>query len=520
MTEAQQKDAGADSREAVSYGSTVATLLRGWYGGDPTVSLPERFTRITADSGEVVDGALFVALRGTNLDGHEFIADAIRRGAVAVLVEDETAVPGDAGVPVIRVKDTRDALAELAAEWYGRPADGLPLVGITGTAGKTSTLTILEAILTAAGMRTGTIGSLGLRVAGETLEETGYTVPDPLLLHGEMARLRRESSQLAAMEVTSHALDQQRVAGLCYNLGIFTNLLPLEHSEYHGDLRGYVDAKSRFFDHLEDCAPLVYNIDDPIVRRLVHGRRIDPVSCGSSRAARVRVEGRDVSRRGTRLSLHLRRPLRRLDGSRVEPQRIDLKTNLLGRSNVANATLATVSALCLGAESEQVAETLAEFKAPKRRMQIVHHGRFTILDDTVGHPDSISSLFEVVQGLDCSRVHAVFAVRGQRGPKINGQSAAALAIWARRLDLESVILSCSAEAADERNRVEPEEIEAFRRPLEREGVRWTEHERLDTAVRAALSAADEGDLVLLLGAQGMDEGADVAQAWLAENAMA
>src|SRR5690606_5140809 len=221
-------------------------------------------------------------------DGHRFLADAVARGALAAVVEAGSEVP--AGVPALMVADTRVALAELGAAWYGRPADRLALVGITGTIGKTSVLSILAVILDRAGIPAGTIGSLGIRF-GDTVRATRLTTPDALTLHSALAHMLAGGARLAAMEVTSHALVQQRVHGLRFGLGVFTNLTLLEHLEYHGSFRRYVEAKLRYFDHLERGAPLVYTAGDRLVHALVRDRRgARPVGCGPGGTVSVRAE--------------------------------------------------------------------------------------------------------------------------------------------------------------------------------------------------------------------------------------
>lgn len=491
----------------------LSELLRPVSGASAPTAGDVPIRSVTARSDDVRPGALFVALRGTKVDGHDFVDEAVRSGAAALVVEDAGVA---AEVPVVRVADTRRALAAIAAEWHGRPAERLRLAGITGTVGKTSTLAVLEAILAAAGARIGTIGSLGVKVDGEPIERHGYTAPDPLLLHGELARLEAEGAALVAMEVTSHALVQERVAGLRYALGIFTNLLPLEHAEYHGTFRAYVRAKARFFEHLDAGAPLVHNADDRAVRRLVREHDVVPVGCGRARTAAVRIEPESVSPEGTRLVLNVRRALPRVGGGEVEAQRIPVRMRLLGRSNLSNAALAATAALLLGAEAETVREVLAGLHSPRRRLEVIHHGRFLAIDDTVGHPESVSALFEVVGELRPRRIHAAFAVRGQRGPRINRHVANALAIWAARLPLGTLVLTRSAEAVDERNAVTDREHAAFRKPLRDAGVPFEERDRLDDAVHRALEAAGDGDVVLLLGAQGMDRGMEIARAWLGE----
>jgi UDP-N-acetylmuramoyl-L-alanyl-D-glutamate--2,6-diaminopimelate ligase len=472
-----------------------------------------RIDHIVTRSEDVKPGALFVAIPGSSADGHTFIADAARRGAAAIMVERD--VGGALDAPLVRVGNIRRALAELAAEWHGRPADRLDLIGITGTAGKTSTLALLEAALLAGGMRVGSIGSLGLHIQGETQEETVYTTPDPMLLHHELLRLADAGMDLVAMEATSHALVQERVHGLRYGLGIFTNLLPLEHSEYHADFGDYVRAKSLFFDLLAPGAPLVYNHDDPVTRELVRSRDIPGVAVGSGSDATVQISRVVTSDTGTDLTLSVTAPVPGMSGGSVEPLELRLRLQLLGRSNTSNAALAATAALCAGARPEDVAGALAGFEPPSRRLQVVHRGRFTLLDDTVGHPESISAFFAVVEELAPNRVHAVYAVRGQRGDRINRENAEALAVWAHRVGIHTLVVTRSAESADLLNEVEEQEYMAFLEPLRQRRIPFREVDRLQPAVEAVLDAAGDGDIVALLGAQGMNSGQDIARAWLA-----
>ncbi|CAN5576831.1 UDP-N-acetylmuramoyl-L-alanyl-D-glutamate--2,6-diaminopimelate ligase [soil metagenome] len=469
--------------------------------------------RISRDSRQVQPGDLFVAIRGTSADGNDAIPQAVANGALAVVVEREVENPG---VPVVRVENTRRAWAELAAAWYGHPAERLPLVGITGTLGKTSVLTMLEAILAEVGRRAGTIGSLGIRFGAE-VEETGHTVPDALVLQRALARMIEGGAELAMMEATSHALSQERLHGLGFALGIFTNLVPLEHMEYHGSFEEYVKVKSLFFDHLRPGAPVVYAGGDRVVGALLEERGLPGIGCGAGDDAHVQIRRLGMDTERTRLSLRVQRPLPRLDGGQVEPSEFPLELRLLGRSHVTNAALAGTAALCLGADAQAVQGALDAFPPPRRRMEILHRGRFTVLDDTVGHPDSISAVFEVAEQLPHRRIHAVVAVRGQRGEEINQRTAGAIAIWTERVPLTSLIVTRSREAADERNRVEPEEHAAFTERLREGGCDFEEHERLDEAVELALGRAGEGDLVLLLGAQGMDAGAEIVRRWLEEH---
>jgi UDP-N-acetylmuramoyl-L-alanyl-D-glutamate--2,6-diaminopimelate ligase len=492
----------------------LGELLRGLAGAAaPPGAADTPITGITADSRSVRPGQLFVAIRGTRQDGHAFAAEAVRRGAAAVLAEHDVAVPDD--IPIIRVPDSRRALAQLAAAWHHHPARRLTLIGVTGTIGKTSVVSLLQAILEAAGHRVGTIGSLGIRTTSGTRDDTGYTVPDPLLLHEKLAAIADEGCDFAIMEVTSHALAQHRVHGLHYALAIFTNLLPLEHEDYHGSFRRYAEAKLRFFDHLRPDAPLVFNADDRAVTTLAHDRHFDAVGCGRDWHADVRIVCPRIDPSGTRFTLNLRRPLPCLHRDALPPQRLPLHLRLLGRPAASNAALAATAALCLGTDPALVRNALGRIPAPPRRMQLVHRGRFSILDDTVAHPESLSALFEFVRRMPAQKLHILFAVRGRRGARINRQLAESLAIWLRRFPFATLVITRAEGAVSHRNRVDDHELAAFLEPLRHARLPILLRDRLDDAVTTTLERAAPGDLVLLLGAQGANAAASHARRWLA-----
>jgi UDP-N-acetylmuramoyl-L-alanyl-D-glutamate--2,6-diaminopimelate ligase len=459
---------------------------------------------ITNHSAEVEQGSLFVAVPGHARDGTKYVAQAVERGAVAIMAE--SAVDAPEHVPVILVPDARRALADLAADWHGHPADHLSLIGITGTVGKTSVLSMLDAVMRRAGRPIGTIGSLGIGLGGE-LQPTGHTAPDALILHRALADITDAGLDAAAMEVTSHALVQRRMEGLRFDLGVLLNLVPFEHVDYHKTFRGYIDAKSRYFDHLAPGAPLIFNNDDRVVRGVVRGRDIRPVPSGFSRHAVVRIENVRPDHSGMRLELNVRRRVEGLHGHVAEPHHLPLDLRLLGRSNATNAALAATAALCLGADDEAVHDALRDLDAPRRRMELMRIDGILVLDDTVGHPDSLSMVFEVVSALEASRLHVAFGIRGSRGSRINRRLGEALAVWSESMSIETLAVTSCEDTSDERNRVTPDERAAFTSALESAGTSFELYGTCAGAVARLMSRARSGDLVLLLGAQGMDSAA-------------
>jgi UDP-N-acetylmuramoyl-L-alanyl-D-glutamate--2,6-diaminopimelate ligase len=513
--------------------ATVGELCAGLAGTKvPADAASIEVSAVADDSREVAPGALFVAVPGTDDDGRGHASDAVARGAVAVLSES----PLDVGVPVIIVPDARAALAHVAAASLGRPADRLRLVGITGTVGKTTVMTLLGEILRASDIPAGTIGSLGVHYPDDDTGDDGAgddgagddsagdatslnTTPGALKLQQTLAEMVASGTRVVAMEVTSHAIVQQRVRGLEYDLGVFTNVAMLEHMEYHGSFRDYVDAKSQFLSLLARDAPLVYAAGDRVVRniaRLHPGPRISVGGGGALVTVRRYEQGVD----GTHITLNVGKPLPLLDGGRIGPLRLPLELRTLGRAGIMNASLAAVTALCLGARPNAIHRALARLQPPRRRMQLLRRSGPTIIDDTVGHPDSITAVFEVAQMLQYRELRVAFVIRGQRGEEINVRDAEAIAIWSRHVRIDRLVVSAASEQSDERNAVTDRERSAFLSVLEHAGLVFTYHDSLEDTITETLDGVQSEDLVLLLGAQGMDAGAEIVDRLLPPDAHA
>lgn len=466
---------------------------------------------VTADTREMRRGYVFVAVPGTEEDGHRFIAEAIEADAAAIITQRDV---GPRDVPVIRVDDARRALARLAAAWYDHPGDRLHLVGITGSLGKTSVLTFLEAILEETGHRVGAIGSeiVGMRVHDRFDVATPNTTPDPVTLHRGLRVMADSGARLAAMEVSSHAVDQDRVHGLQFSTGVFTNLVPLEHQDYHGSFDHYVTTKCGFFDLMKPGAPLIVGADSPRLVDEVASRGLAALTCGFEQSADIHIRDAVMSDAGSRFSLDVRTPLARADGSVLEPVTIPFETRLLGRPHLLNAAFAAAAALSVTADVAAVQRGLGAIEPPHRRMELLRVQDLLVLDDTAGHPDSLDAVFDVVRQLPHRRLHVVAAIRGSRGPDINARLAATLARRHAEDPLASLIATDSADTVGDADHVEPDERQAFLGAVEQAGVAVEHHERLADALARVVERLDEGDLLVLVGAQGMRAGAELLRA--------
>lgn len=498
--------------------SELARAARASYEGDHDVDI----TGLALDSRRARPGDLFFAIAGTRADGAGFVADAVAHGAVAACATHP--VPG---VPTVVVPDVRAALGRMAAAFWGNPAERVQLVGITGTLGKTSTALLVLSALGASGHGAGIIGSLGVRARGvddptlaARLPDTdGMTTPDAPTLHRALRMLADAGVATVAMEVTSHALAQHRVDGLCLKLGVMTNLVPDEHLEYHGSPEQYLKTKARFFDLLETGAPIVANGDDPLVRDMVRdavGRRAHPVvwvSVDGHPDASVKVSELRRDAAGSTFALEVARPLPRLAGGTVGPVTVPLVLPVFGVQQVGNAALAATAALIAGASPEGLSAAVAEVEPMRRRMQIVRAAAPLVVDDTSGNPETLRAVFESVRALPHRALRVVFGIRGMRGKEINRRLAMSLAgLVTARGSEEPVrlVVTASEDTADARNRVLDEERDVFLRAMDAARARYEFEPTLRGAIARALDGLADDDLLLLLGAQGMDESARLA----------
>ena len=470
-------------------------------------------TGIAVDSRQVRPGDLFVAQRGARADGLAFAPEARANGAVAACAASPVQE-----FPTIVAPDPRGAVPRLAAALYGHPARELRLVGITGTLGKTSTALLVQSALAASGVPVGVIGSLGVRIQGR-VADTGMTTPDAPAIHRAFRRMVDGGVGTAVLEVTSHGIALRRVAGLTFALGALTNLVPDEHLDFHGTAAHYLRTKARFFDMLEDGAPLVVNHDDRGVRSLVgeggvaSRRPVVSVSSVGDPEAAVVVSGLRTDAAGSAFALEIRSPLPCVGGGVVPAGAVPLVLPVLGVHQVANAALAAVVALLAGATPTGVTESVAEQAPIRRRMEVVRHASPIVLDDTVGNPRALEAVFQSTRAIPHERLRIAFGIRGARGSGINRRLAVILARALQALDRPArLVVTASEDASGPRDRVRPEEREVVLETLREAGVPFSYEPALTDAVRRVLEGSGDGDLVLLLGAQGMDRAAELARA--------
>jgi UDP-N-acetylmuramyl-tripeptide synthetase len=371
-------------------------------GGGPDA----RVDRVVHDSGQAAPGALFVAVRGRRVDGHDFAAAAARSGA-AVAVERDVALP--AGAAWLRLADTRASLAELAAAVSGRPARRLLVVGVTGTEGKTTTTHMAAHVLDHAGVPAGYLSTVAHRAGGpDRPNASGMTTMQAPQVQEWLARMVADGASAAVVEATSHALDQDRVGACEFDVAAFTNVFS-DHLDYHGSLEAYQQAKARLIDLCAAAAgkgvpkTAVLNRDDASYEALAARPIERRLSYGIETAADVRAAGVEpAGDGGTAFRIHF--------GGASAPVRL----RMAGRFNVSNALCAAGSCLALGLTLDQVAAGLSDFRGVRGRLEPVELGQpFQLYVDFADSPLSLDNMLSALRPATRGRLMVMFGATGR-----------------------------------------------------------------------------------------------------------
>lgn len=335
-------------------------------------------TGVQSDSRLVVPGSLFVAVRGTAVDGHTYIGAAIEKGASAIVCEEiPEGLNGKATFVV--VKDSAPAVGLLASKWYGNPSQKLVLVGVTGTNGKTTIATLLYKMFLRMGHKVGLISTV-CNYINERPIPTEHTTPDPLTLHHLMADMVADGCEYAFMEVSSHAIDQRRISGLDFNGGIFTNLTR-DHLDYHKTVENYLRAKKRFFDDLPTSAFALTNLDD----------KSGMVMLQNTRAKKLTYSLRTLADfKGKILEAHF-------EGTDLLINNHEVTVHFVGRFNAYNLLAVYGAAVALGKDSEEVLVHLSALYPVTGRFETIRSPKgFTAIVDYAHTPDALTNVLNAI----------------------------------------------------------------------------------------------------------------------------
>jgi UDP-N-acetylmuramoyl-L-alanyl-D-glutamate--2,6-diaminopimelate ligase len=444
---------------------------------------------VTSDSRQVKPGALFVAVAGGRADGHDHAGEAARAGAVAVLAE--RPVPCTPAV-LLLVPSSRRALALAAAALQRRPAERLLVCGVTGTKGKTTVTYLVEACAEAAGVASGVIGTVSWRVPGRS-RPASHTTPDAVEVQSLLAEMADAGARVAILEVSSHALDQERVAGISFRAAGFTNL-GRDHLDYHPDLASYFQAKRRLFtERLAPDGVAVVNAGD------VHGALLAAELAAAGRTVwRFGVPGAEIAAREPRLGMDgIRTVLATPRGD------VPVRSPLVGAHNLANLELAAGLALALGFPPAAVSAGLSASPGAPGRLERIEGRGVAAFVDYAHTPDSLAAACAALRALSPRRLIVVFGCGGDRDRgkrplmgRAAGASADLVVVTSDnpRTEAPGAILAAIVPGVEEAGlrRLSEAEVCAGGR-----GYAVVEDRR--AAIALALDAARPGDAVLIAG---------------------
>ena len=423
------------------------------------------------NSRKVEKGDVFCCVVGTFADGHKYAAQAVEAGAAALVVERQL----DLDVPQILVENTRIAMAEMAAAYYGNPADEMVMVGITGTNGKTSTSYMLKSIAERMGKKVGLIGTIR-NMIGDIIIDTERTTPESVDLQRILRQMKDEKVDVVIMEVSSHSLDQKRVHGITYDVGCFTNLTQ-DHLDYHKTFENYFAAKKLMF---AQCEKAVINLDDSYAADMVAGVDIPMLTVGVREQADVTASEIDITTRGVQFDFNYRNVTSRFN------------VPIPGLFSVFNAMSAAGIALSLGWTLDSIKYGLEHMVSVSGRLEPLPTGKneFTVLLDYAHTPDALENLLKTVRGFATGRVVTLFGCGGDRDHAkrpIMGEIAGRFSDFA-------IVTSDNPRSED------PMEIIAsVEDGVKKSGCEYVVIESRRDAIEYALKNAKKNDVIILAG---------------------
>ena len=358
-----------------------------------------KFRNLAINSKAAAEGDLFIAIKGYSVDGHKFIDEAIKRGARIIITEEDFVSPR--GVTKILVKDARAALPVIAGNFYRHPSKKLKIVGITGTNGKTTITYLLESILKRSGEKAGVIGTINYRINDKKISAKN-TTPGPLELQGLLAEFAEEGASYAVMEVSSHSLDQDRVAGITFDAGIITNVTK-EHLDYHKTIRNYLGAKAKLLGKIKKGGIAILNNDDARAAGLRKYAKTKVLTYGIDKAAGVRAINVKLSLGGTSFTM-------------VTPKySAGIETKLIGKHNVSNILAAAAAAFACGVQREYIKDGIKSFSSVPGRLEPVDEGQpFKVFVDFAHTEDALFNVLGILRKVARRRIITIFGCGGNR----------------------------------------------------------------------------------------------------------
>ncbi|MCT4581234.1 MAG: UDP-N-acetylmuramoyl-L-alanyl-D-glutamate--2,6-diaminopimelate ligase [Flavobacteriales bacterium] len=430
---------------------------------------------VAFDSREVAQYSLFVAVNGTQVDGHEYIAMAIQKGAVAIVCE---VVPEELieGVTYIQVLDSSNALGIVAANFYDNPSEKIKLVGVTGTNGKTTSVTLMYELFQLFGERVGLISTVQNKIHNEVYKAT-HTTPNAIELNALLAKMVEKKCTYCFMEVSSHAVDQKRVAGVCFSGGVFTNI-SRDHLDYHKTFDNYIAAKKAFFDALPSDAFALTNEDHEYGEVMMSETKAKVHSYGLNAVADFKAKILE----------------NRLDGSLLVIDGKEVYTKLIGKFNAYNALVAYAVGVLLGKEELEVLTMLSSLTPPEGRFQhVISETGVIAIVDYAHTPDALENVLNTIKNIRTGN-ELVITVVGCGGDRDKGKRPLMAEVACR---LSDQVVFTSDNPRSENPETIIQEMEAGVPAKDYRKTLSITHRR--EAIKTACSIARKDDIILIAG---------------------
>ncbi|MFA6770379.1 MAG: UDP-N-acetylmuramoyl-L-alanyl-D-glutamate--2,6-diaminopimelate ligase [Bacteroidales bacterium] len=437
--------------------------------GNPQINI----TDIELDSRKVTEGSLFIALKGDNVDGHSFIDSAIAKGARAIVCEN---LPiQKKGICYITTCNTHKATGLIASEYYGTPSEKIRVVGITGTNGKTTTVTLLYNLFTSLGYKCGLISTIENYIGKRKVEAT-HTTPNSIITNSLMAQMAQEGCEYCFMEVSSHALDQERIWGIKFEGALFSNITH-DHLDYHKNFSEYIRVKKTFFDNLSKEAFAITNIDDKNGRVMVQNckAKIYTYSCTSPANFNCKIIESSIT------------------GMQIKIGTREIWTRFIGLHNAYNLLAVYSAAKLLGAQEEELLTTLSALESVSGRLEYIKGGEdLTAVVDYAHTPDALKNVLKTLKEVARdAQIVTVFGCGGNRDKSKRPEMAQVSAQFSDRI----VVTSDNPRFEEPQDIIE--EIKKGFKPADRLRTLYITDRR--EAIKVALTTAKPGSIVLVAG---------------------
>lgn len=432
---------------------------------------------INIDSRKIELGHLFIAIKGTQTDGHKYIEKAIELGATAILLEEMPTEPINKCITYIQVKSTEEAVGNVATTFYGNPSHHLKLVGVTGTNGKTTVATLLYNMFRKFGHKVGLLSTVCNYIDDEVIP-ADHTTPDPIALNVLLAKMVAEGCEYAFMECSSHAIQQRRIGGLKFKGGLFTNLTR-DHLDYHKTFDNYRNAKKVFFDDLDKDAFAIINADDKNGMVMVQNCKAQIKTYSTKRMADFRARI---------LECHFEGMYLEIDGKEVGVQ-------FIGKFNVSNLLAVYGAAIMLGKKSEDILVALSTLKSVNGRLEpITSPEGYTAIVDYAHTPDALENVLMAIHEVLDGKGGHVFTVCGAGGNRDKGKRPLMAIEAVKRSD--KVILTSDNPRNEEPQAIIDDMLAGLDTTQKKKVLSISDRKE---AIRTACMMAQKGDVILIAG---------------------